>query len=190
MSLGNKLKFQSLDKNGNIENFKYGNVYFEEQLSHGSRLTIGPSDRQIGLINELSSKWQSGQYYVLYVLLVSHCGREPGRYQSPILDSFDDLRLFLYSFQEFFEGDGRHHLWVASPDEGMLIYDQHNVIFAYGDFQVYKSALHNKDFTEQEFWFPAPHTHSYPPENAVIEDELFDYWQWSYSPLEDGDEYS
>ncbi len=183
------MKFSRINENNQYESFEYPDIYFEEKLTTGSRLTIGPKSKQIKLIDELALQWKEGQYYALYVSLLSHTGREPGRYQSPVFNDLDELRVFLYTFQEFFEGDGRHHIWLGSPENGLLIYDQHNVIFAYGDIKKYKATLQEKGFYEKEFWFPVPHVHSYPSELTKYEDELFDYWEWSYSPLQEGDEY-
>lgn len=183
------MKFSILDNNGNLKDFAYPNIYFEEKLSFGSRLTIGSQSKQINLIDKLANNWEGEQFYVLYVLLISHGGRESGRYQSPVLESFEDLRLFLYTFEEFFEGDGRHHIWISSSKNETLVYDQHNVIFAYGDITKYVAQLTLDGFTEKEFWFPEPHTHGYLPANVKYEDELFAYWQWEKFPLQEGDEY-
>ena len=188
-SLEIKLKFSILDDQGNPEGFEYPNLFFVEDLAVGKRLTIGAKNKQINLIDRLANGWGSDQFYILYILLISHGGREPGRYQSPIIESFKDLRLFLYTFQEFFEGDGRHHIWVSSSKDDTLVYDQHDVIFAYGDIPEYVEALINDGFTEKEFRFPAPHAHSYPAENVKYEDELFAYWEWKKYPLQEGDEY-
>jgi len=170
--------------------FDYSNIFYNEPLNGGERITIGPSNKQISLILGLAEQWKQQEYYVLYVLLLSHAGYQPGRYQSPILTSFEVLKLFLSTFQGFFENDGRHHIWVASSQSNeMLIYDQHNVVFAYGDLDKYKKYLVNRSFQERSFSFPSPHVHSYLPDNAKYEDELMKFFDWQYYPLEEGDEY-
>ncbi len=110
------MKFGSFDANGNDVEHDYGNLFYREPCGTGERLVIGPSDSHIKRLDELSSTFPTERFYVLYVLLLSHAGREPGRYQSPLIESHEDLQVFLWSFQEFFEGDGRHHVWVASAD--------------------------------------------------------------------------
>ena len=92
--------------------------------------------------------------------------------------------------QEFLEGDGRHHLWISSPHtHDLLIYDQHDVIFAYGSIDRFEKVLDQRDFRREEFWFPSPHTHSFPPSNVNSEDELMQYFDWQFFALQDGDEW-
>ena len=61
---------------------------------------------------------------------------------------------------------------AADGDHGLLVYDQHNVIFAYGPLDDFKLILESRGFHEAEFWFPAPHAHSYLPENDDEEERL------------------
>ena len=92
-----------------------------------------------------------GPFGVLYVLLVSRLDRQPGRYQTPQPLSYDELELFLYEHQGYFECDGRHHLWVSSMSgEGQFIYDNHNFIYAYDDINSYVSKLSSNCFIEGE----------------------------------------
>jgi len=183
-------KLTSLDANGSWVNHDYGNIYFCQPCGDSERLVIGPTDSQIELLDNLAAMYSSRRYYLLYVLLVSHARRDLGRYQSPLIDTHENLQLFLRAFQEFFEGDGRHHMWVASPDsDDLLIYDQHNVIFAYGNLGRFESVLNDRGYRNKEFWFPSPHSHWYPPVNVNTEDELMAYFDWQYFDLQPGDEW-
>lgn len=183
-------KFGFLNEHNEESSFEYSDLFYHEPLNGGERITIGPSSKHVPLILDLAERWEQKEYYILYVLLLSHAGYQPGRYQSPILASFSDLQLFLFTFQEFFEGDGRHHIWIASSQgDEMLIYDQHNVIFAYGDLKRYEKYLVDKSFQEQSFSFPTPHIHNYHPDSTKYEDELMEFFDWQYFPLQDGDEY-
>src|SRR5690606_13264921 len=101
-----------------------------------------------------------------------------------------DLQLFIWTFQNFFEGDGRHHLWIASPHSSdLLVYDQHDVIFGYGNLDRFESVLSDHNYSPEEFWFPAPHWHGYDPSNVKAEDEVMGYFDWTYSELQPGDEW-
>jgi hypothetical protein len=71
----------------------------------------------------------------------------------------------------------------------LLVYDQHNTIFAYGPLERFEALLANKKFKAQEFWFPAPHIHSYAPENDVEEERLMNEAAWTYFPLQKQDEW-
>jgi hypothetical protein len=71
----------------------------------------------------------------------------------------------------------------------MLVYDQHDVIFAYGNLDVFESVLDNHGFERREFWFPSLHFHGYDPANASIENELMSFFEWRYFELQPGDEW-
>ena len=171
------------------EDFQYGNVFTVESGNGWSRLKIGPNGNYIQLLDHLSEKWSTPEYYLLYVSLVSHTGKNPGRYESPIL-SKDDLDVFLYSHKDFLEKFGGQHLWIGHPENNdLLIYDQHNVIFAYGNIVGYKDVLTVEKFSEGSFSIPCPHSHSYEPSLTLHEGDLFAHFNWVYSELRDGDDY-
>jgi hypothetical protein len=136
---------------------EYGDEYFEQPCGDRHRLVVGPSGDHVDLLIELAGELQGSPWFVLYVLLVPRQGnRQQGRYQSEPFESMAALASFLQSFRAFFEGDGRHHVWVGSgANDGLLVYDQHNVIFAYGPLDRFKAVLHARGFRESEFWFPA-----------------------------------
>ena len=175
----------------NAVDHDYGNRYFRQPCGDAQRLVIGASGSNIKLLDQLATKFSVQRFYILYILLLSHAGRSPGRYQSPLIESHEDLQLFIWTFQHFFEGDGRHHVWIGSPAESpdLLVYDHHDVIFAYGNIDAFESVLLDNGFTDSEFWFPAPHTHSYDPTNVSSEDDLMAYFDWEYFPLQEGDEW-
>lgn len=153
-------------------------------------MVVGPSSRHIAILDALAATFAEQRYYLLYVLLLSHAGREPGRFQSPVVDSHEDLQLFIWTFQNFLEQDGRHHLWISAADSSqLLVYDQHNVIFAYGDDGRFESVLKNMGFKEEAFWFPSPHFHGYEPSSSNAENELISYFNWQRFDLQLGDEW-
>src|SRR5262245_2202403 len=92
----------------------------EVPSSGGERLIIAPSRDHVGLMLRLAQLWL-GEYYLLYVLVVSRCDAQPGRYQSPGPVDYDGLDDFLRRYAAFLSSDGRHHLWIGSPEnEGTL----------------------------------------------------------------------
>jgi hypothetical protein len=100
------------------------------------------------------------------------------------------LQLFLWTFQNFFEGDGRHHVWVASPESNnLLVYDQHNVIFAYGETSAFEDVVLAEGLRYQDFWFPCPHGHRFHPSNSSVEDELMAFFDWKHFDLQPGDDW-
>ncbi len=127
---------------------------------------------------------------VLYMLVVPRDETPPGRFQSPELLSREQCLSFLHDFREFLEQDGRHNLWVAAADQSSLIvYDRHNVLYAYGPLAKFEEILRGNGFTEnKEVRFPSPHTHHY---HAVFDGQgtqLLTYWDWKVSPLRPSDE--
>ena len=183
-------KFAALTESEKWVAHNYGNLCFRQPTSSDERLVIGPSSEQIETMLGLARAWPTQQFYVLYVLLVPHSGAEPGRYQSPLIESFEDLQVFFYTHKSFLESDARHHIWIGSPsNDGLLVYDQHNVIFAYGDLDCCERILASRGFKQDEFWFPSPHAHSYDATNDPQEEELLRYFPWHHSPLQKGDEW-
>ncbi|HEY7086520.1 MAG TPA: hypothetical protein VH518_00445 [Tepidisphaeraceae bacterium] len=148
----------------------YGNLYFEQPCGPSTRLVIGPAARHVELLTELAAELGGNPWYVLYLLLVPRLGnRPPGRYQSPPFQTHRELSAFLASFRSFFEGDGRHHVWVGSAaNDGLLVYDQHNVIFAYGPLERYKEILRARTFGQSQFWFPVPHSGTKARRSSIL----------------------
>jgi hypothetical protein len=169
---------------------RYPDVWCVERTSGVDRLRIGPSGRCIDVLLSLAEVWRK-DYYLLYVLLVPRLGRrQAGRYQSPGPLSFDQLTSFCWQFRAFLENDGRHHLWIGSTvGAGMLIYDHHDWLWAYGDLAAFTEVLTALGFTEGEIELPAPHSHNYHSAYDASEEALVSYWNWSYFPLQPGDDY-
>ncbi|MBA4387066.1 MAG: hypothetical protein C0404_03735 [Verrucomicrobia bacterium] len=175
-------KFGSLQDAGGVEH-RYGNLFRREVHPKWSRVTIAPNSQQIPLMLEIAKKW-TGPYGILYVLSTSRLGRKSARYQSPEPCTFDDLELFAYTFQEYFEGDGRHHLWfIDVPSGSQLIYDNHNLIYSYGNDDEVIALLKSKDFTDGDPQIPCPHEHCFNPEFDRSEDEIMEYLKWIEFPL-------
>jgi len=94
------------------EQFIYPNVWKHEKTQGPDRLVIGPSSGHIDLTRKLIQVLPE-PFGLLYVL-VNPRGGEPGRYQSPEPSSKVEIESFLYNFEDFFQGDSRHHIWIMS----------------------------------------------------------------------------
>jgi len=177
-------KFGTLIENNDVE-YKYGNLFRHEVHPTWSRVKIAPNEKQIPLMLDIAKRWE-GPYGILYVLKLSHMGYPAARYQSPVPCSFDELELFAYSFQKFFEGDGRHHLWFMDvKSRSQLVYDNHNLIYSYGDDEGVIGLLESKGFTAGNPRIPKPHSHHYNSEFANMEEEVMKYFEWKEFPLQD-----
>jgi hypothetical protein len=127
---------------------------------------------------------------VLYVLLLSRKRvAEPGRYQSPVPLDRLVMESFFETFREFFEGDGRHHVWVTSlADESTIVYHHHNVLYAYGPLDRFEALADAHDLRRGEVRYPMPHMHSYLPDFDNEETRILEYWQWKRFPLQADDD--
>jgi hypothetical protein len=170
--------------------FKYPNLWAAEKTSDGgSRLVIAPETDHVELMIRLLSA-MSGPFWLLYVLVVNRGGGELGRYQSPEPQTTEDAGAFLKDFSAFLEKDGRHDLWIASASSSeMLIYDRHNVIYAYGSLSEWQIVLSDMRFSEVPLIrFPSPHSHHYHQSMDDEELRMVGYWNWNRTPLMSSDE--
>ncbi len=185
--LNSEAKFTSYDKLGHEITHDYGKIY--EISANGKQLKIAASKNQVDLLLKLAVSI-TPPFYILYVLVVTRHDNEHGRYQSPLLETKEELNDFLTEYTEYFETDARHHIWICTIDNsGRFIYDQHNVIFAYGQLDNYITILQSEGFKDQEFSFPAPHAHAYNQSNDKFEESILQHWDWDFSPLAEEDEY-
>lgn len=172
--------------------FTYPHVWVRLDYSNGSiSLVIAPSEKHIDTLLELT-ECLSEPFKILYVLVVPRGEGEPGRYESPVLTRAEMVN-FMRRFEGFFEGDGRAHVWVASVDppadpEGTLVYDRHNLIYAYGPLVPYEVVLSARGLSQSaEVDIPAPHSHHYNVELDGEAQRILDYWDWTWQPLRPGD---
>lgn len=170
------------------EEYTHPNLWQRDDYDDWSRLTIGAEDKEIPLILDLCKR-SGGEFGILYVLLASRTGNESARYQSPYPVEYEELELFLYSYQEYLEQDGRHHLWVMSLNsDDQYIYDNHNIIHTYGDLDAHVQVLESRGFTAGEVGIPTPHGHNYHEEFDGAEEEMLKHWDWIKFPLEPSDD--
>jgi hypothetical protein len=80
-------------------------------------------------------------------------------------------------------------IFGLAPDEGAtLVYDKHNVIYAYGPLEQYSAILQKAAYVEEEFGLPFPHGHYYHDVNDSKVEDLLQYWDWQYFPLQEVDD--
>jgi hypothetical protein len=170
--------------------YKYPNVWSREKTTGPERLVIAPSSDHVSLMIELSSV-MNDPFGILYVLVVPRGYGDAARYQSSEPVVRQSAIAFLTRFEKFFEGDGRHHLWLASiSNSDQLVYDKHNVIYAYGNLPVFEELLDRRGMEMvDEVRFPSPHIHNYYPEFDEEERNLLRYWEWKQLPLAENDDY-
>jgi hypothetical protein len=168
------MKFASF-VDGQPAPFRYGDIWERQQTSDSERLAIAPSRGHVDLLIELS-RCLGEPFGILYVLLVSW----------PV--ERREMEGFVLGFRDYFESDGRHHLWLHSvPDGATLIYDQHDVLYAYGPLDLYEQVLRDRGLREGAVEIPVPHQHAYHRKYDVEEDNVMGLWEWRAFPLAESD---
>jgi hypothetical protein len=181
-------KFGYVDKAGTEFPYQHKNIWAREKTSGPDRLVIAPSSAQVDILLKLAAVTPE-PYFLLYVLHTPRSDVAAGRYQSPEPVSRDRLMRFLHKFRDFLEGDARHDLWVGSPDKSfLLVYDRHQILFAYGPLDSFKSVLVENGLQEaDEVRLPDPHVHRYNQEFDLQAADLLGLWSWKQFPLQDSD---
>jgi hypothetical protein len=187
LAVGDSYKFGFL--NPDDQEYFYPNTWAWEKTSDQHRLAVAPRSNYVATLLRHVER-MSGPFFVLYVLVVARGGAETGRYQSVELQSRETLQGFLHEFKAFFEQDGRHHLWIRSAsDAAMLVYDRHNIIYAYGPLEEFRGILFEIGLEESKsIGTPDPHIHHYNESLDSEERRLLGYWEWDRTPLRDQDD--
>jgi hypothetical protein len=169
--------------------FVYPNIYSVQKTTGPDRLAIAPSENHVALLLELVDLLPE-PFGILYVLLTPRAGSgTAGRYQSPAPSSRSELTSFIRKFKDYLELDGRHHLWIISlPTSATLVYDNHNVIYAYGPLDSFRQVIRKRGLQDGDVKIPAPHVHNYNQQFDTSEKEIMSYWDWIYFPLAENDD--
>jgi hypothetical protein len=180
-------KFGWLPDGEHEEPYEYLDVWAREKTSGPDRLVIAPRSHYIRLSLALA-KCLEEPFTILYVLTLPRGGGEAGRYQSKDFFTFDEVEYFLYLHQELLEQDARNSIWIYS-ETGLLVFDRHNVIYAYGPLDALQNTLLTSGLSEVSgIRFPFPHVHRYHFQFDDDELRLLQEKEWIHSPLHPGDE--
>lgn len=157
----------------------FPNQFFAET----DRLIIGTCDSRTELILDLVEPL--AEKFVLGYEVRIERGISPlGTYRSDPL-TFGDLKSVAAEFRKLFEQDARHHTFVFPQETvAMVVYDEHDLVFAYGDLADYRKRLLEKGFEESYFELPFPHIHSYLDEMDEVESRLLNSRKWTFTAME------
>jgi hypothetical protein len=167
----------------------YGKVYAIEKTKNGNkRLRIAVSYDGSQILRTLSRSLKE-PFFLLYVLVIYRGGGEIGRYQSDEL-SREELDAMFARYGEFWDSDGRHSVWLRSQaDEATLVYDRHNLIYAYGPLERFELVLETLGYTATpKVPLSFEHQHWYYEEFDSLERELTTRFADRRSELYPGDE--
>jgi len=125
--------------------------------------------------------------WMLYVLHTPRGEGEPGRYQSPWLDRAG-VRDLLRRFSAFLTADARYDLWIRSDaDNATLVWDHHNLLYAYGPLDRFAAALTARGFTSGRPSLDFEHTHHYRPRFDADAAAWLSALEWTWTPLREAD---
>lgn len=128
-------------------------------------------------------------YFILYVLHTPRGEGEPGRYKSPALSN-EEFIGFMRKYADFFQGDSRFDIWAHSQSsDGTVVWDRHNLIFAYGPITIYEQALEKLGYSQGKLSLEFPHVHFYRTEFDDFAKSLLNYFKWEYTPLQPEDKH-
>lgn len=167
----------------------YGDVYAKETTNDGTQqIRIAVSHAGSHVLRRLSQALNP-PFYLLYVLVVYRGGGAVGRYQSDEL-SREQLDQLFSRYEEFWDSDGRHSVWLRSQrDDATLVYDGHNLIYAYGPLERYGLILESLGYSEtEEVTLSFEHEHRYHAQFDEFERELTTRLADRKSELRPGDE--
>lgn len=169
----------------------YENVWETESDTGVQRLTIAPDGNHIKLLQNLLDALPEPMW-LLYVLVVPRGEEDAGRYQSPIPLSRNNVKEFLSNFGDLLEKDGRQNLWIRSAfEEAMVVYDRHNLLYAYGRMPELISILRRdglKEVQSGSIAVPSPHSHHYHASFDGEEMRLLNSFEWHWTPLQEQDQ--
>lgn len=181
-----KSKFGTVDNNNNVTTYKNKNCWYVKEYDSFKRITIAPEKDEVELLLRIV-KGFTPPLRVLYVLFrPGHKSTPAGRYHSRDVLTYDDIEKFCMTFRDFFETDGRHHLWIIADNNGIkksVILDNHHLLHVFDDVERIKSIMQEMGFSEEVTSVPEPHVHFSNPENDRFEKELLDYWNWIRVPF-------
>ena len=127
-------------------------------------------------------------FTLLYLLHTPRGVPAAGRYESPALTR-EVLLAFLSTYLPFFSTDARHDVWVhSSSPEATLVWDRHDILFAYGPLEQFQELLLREGFTPGVPSIPSPHSHHYLLAFDSQQAAVLGAFAWRHSPLRPQDE--
>ena len=162
-------------------------VFEREATSGPERLRIGVPPSGTNPLLILAACLEP-PFTVLYLLHTPRGVPAHGRYESPPLTR-EALLAFFSAYLPFFSTDARHDVWVHSfTPEATLVWDRHDILFAYGPLEQFQNVLLREGFTPGVPSIPSPHSHHYHAAFDAQQTAVLGAFAWRHSPLRPQDE--
>ncbi len=147
--------------------YRYPNVYELQPDRILATVSAGHVDLVLKLVSNLPPP-----YEILYALLAADEDSE-GRYVWPSKLDFGAVSRFMNRYRDFFEQDARHDVWIRSEaNEAQVVYDHHNVLYLYGERELFEGILVAEGLTPGSCEIPYPHFHNFKKEFDGDQDEI------------------
>lgn len=157
--------------NKQLLEYHYSDLYNIEKNSSYERIVIGLARNHIDTVLDLTAVLK-GRFYILYVLHTPRTDNESGRYQSLAL-TYDEMRILLSQFSDFFENDARHDIWIySSKTNTTIVYERHNLIYLYGSTNEQVHIIEKMRLDKEPISIPCPHVHGYNSKYDIFESKL------------------
>lgn len=157
--------------------YRHPKVWMREPAEERERLRIGAGTGTMELLSALAKSMREP----LFLLVVMRAPQvvEVGRWESVAL-THPELARFTDRYGELFEEDPRAQLWIGELDgAGMLVLDEHDLIYAYGPLRTFELELRERGYAPGDPQVPNPHEHRYSPQYDGLEQDLRRLWAWN-----------
>jgi hypothetical protein len=183
-----KYTYGTINENNELVTYENHDTWCIKEYGGVERITIAPKSGHVDLALEIVKGFET-PFKVVYMLFrPGNSSVEPGRYMCPATVTFDQVEKLCHKFRDYFETDGRHHLWIFSANEigkkQFLIFDNHGLLHVFDNGKI-RGLLEQRNFTEEDIVVPVPepHIHLSKPANNDVERELLQYWDWAHLPF-------
>ena len=163
--------------------YRHSKIWLREEVDDTERLRIGVGTGTIALLEALAAPLREPLFLVVVMRVPQQV--EAGRWESIPL-THPEFHRFTERYGQLFEDDARAQLWVGELDGiGMLVLDEHDLIYAYGPLLRFEQVLVEHDYLPGDPQVPQPHEHRYSRQFNELESRLRRLWPWSrISPLD------
>jgi hypothetical protein len=162
---------------GNAAPYRHPAVWTREPTDERERLRIGSGIGTLDLFQWLAAVL--GEPLFLLVVMRVPQVVEAGRWESVPL-THAELARFVGRYGMLFEEDARAQLWVGELDgAGMLVLDEHDLIYAYGPLDRFEQVLREQGYEPGDPVVPVPHEHRYHRGLNDLETDLKRLWAWN-----------
>lgn len=167
--------------------YRHPRLWSREAISGVERLCVGGGERSAALLGDLAG-CLPGPLFVVAVLGVAHAGKAEKLESEPL--DIEAVVRFLDDFRELFENDARAEAWVgATSGEGLLVLDEHDLIYAYGPLDDFEEILVAREFEGGDPGVSFEHLHRFNAELDHMELRLREWGSWRRAlPLDDEEE--